>query len=73
MGPNYFKTNCLCDAGATEERQPAKTVKEEEKEHISMSAPSEKEEHSDELITQWKQELKMLEDWLNNLEPEKDC
>jgi hypothetical protein len=37
-----------------------------------MSAPTEKKEHSDELLTQWKQELKMLEDWLNNPEPEKD-
>jgi hypothetical protein len=32
MGPNAFKFNCVCDAGVTEERQPAETVKEEEKE-----------------------------------------
>jgi hypothetical protein len=24
MGPNDFKANCVCDAGAAEERQPAK-------------------------------------------------
>jgi hypothetical protein len=42
MGPNDFKTNCVCDAGATEERQPTKTVKEEEKEQTLMSAPDRK-------------------------------
>jgi hypothetical protein len=70
MGPNDFKANCVCDAGATEERQPARTVKEEEKEQTLMSAPTEKEENSDELLTQWEQEMKMLEDWLDNPEPE---
>jgi hypothetical protein len=73
MGPNDFKTNCVYDAGATEERQPTRIVKEEEKEKTLMSSPTEKEEHSDEFLTQWKQEMKMLEDWLNNPEPEKDC
>jgi hypothetical protein len=72
MGPTAFKFNCVCDAGTVEKRQLANTVKEE-KEQTLMSAPAEKEEHSDELLTQWKQELKMLEDWLNNPEPEKDC
>jgi hypothetical protein len=38
-----------------------------------MSVPSEKEEHSDELLTQWEQEMKMLEDWLDNPEPEDGC
>jgi len=73
MGLNALKTNFVCDAGAAEERQPARTVKEEEKEKTLMSSPTEKEEHSNEFLTQWKQELKMLEDWLNNPEPEKDC
>jgi hypothetical protein len=35
-----------------------------------MSAPTEKEENSDELITQWEKDLKMLEDWLDNPKPE---
>jgi hypothetical protein len=73
MGPNDFKFNCVCDAGVAEERQPAKTFKEDDKEQTLMFSPVEKEEHSDEFLTQWKQELNMLEDWLNNLEPEKDC
>jgi hypothetical protein len=72
MGPNDFKTNFVHDAGEKKERQPARTVKEEEEKKL-VSAPTEKKEHSDELLTQWKQEIKMLEDWLNNLELEKDC
>jgi hypothetical protein len=40
MGPNDFKANCVCDAGATEERQPSRTVKYEEKEKILMFAPT---------------------------------
>jgi hypothetical protein len=32
MGLNAFKTNYVCDVSAAEERQPARTVKEEEKE-----------------------------------------
>ena len=36
MGPNDFKTNCVCDAGATEERQATETVKEEEKEGVDI-------------------------------------
>jgi flagellar biosynthesis GTPase FlhF len=66
MRPNDFKANCVCDAGTTEERQLARTVKEEEEEKTLMSAPTEKEENSDEFLTQWEQELKMLEDWLDN-------
>jgi hypothetical protein len=31
-----------------------------------MSTPTEKEDNSDELLTQWEQEVKMLEDWLDN-------
>jgi hypothetical protein len=27
MGPNDFKANCVCDAGATEERQPTRLSK----------------------------------------------
>jgi hypothetical protein len=70
MGPNTFKDNCVCDAGAIEERQLARTIKEEEKEHTLMSTPTEKEEHSNEFITQYKEEIKMLEDWLENPKPE---
>jgi hypothetical protein len=25
------------------------------------------------MITPWEKELKILEDWLRNIEPEKDC
>jgi hypothetical protein len=34
-----------------------------------MSAPTKKEENSDDLLTQWEREMKVLEDWLNNPEP----
>jgi hypothetical protein len=30
MGPNDFKGNCVCDAGATKVGQPTETIKEEE-------------------------------------------
>jgi len=46
------------------------TVKEEEKEQKLMSSPTKKEENSDEFLTQWKQGMNMLEDWLDNPEPE---
>jgi hypothetical protein len=36
------------------------------------SQEEEEEENSDEFLTQWKQELKMLEDCLNNPKLEKD-
>jgi hypothetical protein len=49
MEPNDFEDNCVYDAGAAEERQLARTVKEEEKEQILMSTPTEKEENSDEI------------------------
>jgi hypothetical protein len=32
MGPNDFKSNNVCDASAAEQRQLARTIKEEEKE-----------------------------------------
>jgi hypothetical protein len=73
MGMNDFKANCVCDAGAAEERQPTRTVKDEEKEQILMSAPTEKEENSDELLTQWEREMKMLGDWLNDPNPGDGC
>jgi hypothetical protein len=38
-----------------------------------MSTPTEKEENSDEFLTQWEKELKMLEDWLDNPKPEDGC
>jgi hypothetical protein len=38
-----------------------------------MSALVEKEEHTVAFLTQWKIELYMLEDWLNNLELEGGC
>jgi hypothetical protein len=62
---------CVADA-TTEERQPTETVKEGEKEKILMSAPTE-EEHTVEMLTPWEIELIMLEDWLNNPEPEDGC
>jgi hypothetical protein len=37
-----------------------------------MFSPAKKEDHSNEFLTQWMQELKMLEDWLNDPEPKKD-
>jgi hypothetical protein len=73
MGLNAFKTNFVCDAGATKEIQPERIVNVEEEEKTLMSTPAEKEEHSYEFLTQWKKELKMLEDWLKNPELEKDC
>jgi hypothetical protein len=42
----------------------------EEKEQILKSSPIEEEEHPVEFLTQWEMELKMLEDWLDNPEPE---
>jgi hypothetical protein len=51
-------------------RQPTETVMEE-KEHILMSVPTG--ERLVELFTQWELELKALEDWLGNLEPEGGC
>jgi hypothetical protein len=62
MEPNDFKANYVYDVGVAEERQPTKTVKEEEKEKTLMFTPTEKEENSDELLTQWEKQLKMLED-----------
>jgi hypothetical protein len=47
-------------------------IKEEEKDKTLMSSLEEKEDHLDEFLTQWKKELKMLEDWLNNPELRKD-
>ena len=54
---------------AAEKGQPTKTIKEE-KEQTLMSTPAEKEENSYELLTQWKKEINMLEDWLDNPKPE---
>jgi hypothetical protein len=69
MGPNYFKSNCVCDVGATEEGQSVVTVMM--KEQISESAQGEeKEEQTLEILIQWEQELNMLEDWLDNPKPE---
>jgi hypothetical protein len=52
-------------------RQQAETVMEEE-EQILMSVPTEG-ERPVELLTQWELELKALEDWLGNPEPEGGC
>jgi hypothetical protein len=74
MGPNAFKANCFCDVGATGERQLSRVVKEDEdKEKTLMSAPTKKQENSDELLNQWKKGMNMPEDWLDNLEPEDGC
>jgi hypothetical protein len=73
-GIHIFLPNNLVEArqcvayAATEEGQPTKTVKEEEKEKIPMSSPSE-EENEVKIFTPWEKELEMLEDWLNNPEP----
>jgi hypothetical protein len=37
-------------------------IKEEEKENTLMPSLAEKEDHLDEFLTQWKKEMKMLED-----------
>jgi hypothetical protein len=37
-----------------------------------MFSPTEKHENSDELLTQWEQELDMMEDWLKNPKPVDD-
>jgi hypothetical protein len=58
-----------CVADATK-RQLAVTVIEEEKEKMLMSAPVEEEEHTVKMLTPWEKELEMLEDWLNDPEPE---
>ena len=73
MKINEFKANCVCDAGVAEERQPTKTVKEEKRKKTLMSTPEEKEEDLDELLTQWKTELNMLQDWLDNTKLEDGC
>jgi hypothetical protein len=44
----------------------------EEKERILKPSPM-KEEHPIELFTQWEMELKILEDWLDSLEPRGGC
>jgi hypothetical protein len=68
MGPNAFKSNCVCDAGATEEGQPESDCHEGEDIRICPRRRG-RGAHSDEFLTQWKQGLKMLEDWLDNPEP----
>jgi hypothetical protein len=68
MGPNDFKYNCVCDAGATEEGKQVVSVMM--KDQILESFQGEEEEEKTvEMPTQWYMELKMLEDWLENLEP----
>jgi hypothetical protein len=62
---------CVFVATATEEGQPDVTIIEKEKEQILMFAPAE-EEHVDKMITPWKKELEILEDWLNHPEPVDD-
>jgi hypothetical protein len=39
MEPNDFKANCVGDAGVVEERQLARTSKEQEEEETPMFAP----------------------------------
>jgi hypothetical protein len=69
MGPNDFKYNFVCDAGATEEGKLVVTVMM--KDHILESFQGEEEEEKTiDMLTQWQMELKMLEDWLENIEPE---
>jgi hypothetical protein len=61
MWPNSFETNCVCDEGVAEERQPTRTFKEKEDEQELMSIPVEKEEKAV-MLTQWEMGVKMLED-----------
>jgi hypothetical protein len=63
----------VCVADAQRETQPIMTVIKEEKEQILKFAPAEEEEHTVELLTLWETKLKLLEDWLNNPEPEDGC
>jgi hypothetical protein len=65
---NVLKSNSLCIVGATEERNPTNTIREEEIEHTFTSSQLMKgeEENSDKMLTQWEQELNFLEDWLSN-------
>jgi hypothetical protein len=60
----------ICVADAATERQPIVTVIKEEKEKIPKSTLVEEEEYSDDMLTPWEIELKLLEDWLNNPGPE---
>jgi hypothetical protein len=53
IGPNVFKTNSLCVAGAEEEeRQPTETVMEEEKEKTLKSSQEMKEEEAHIVVSQ---------------------
>jgi hypothetical protein len=62
-----------CVEGATTKGQPVVTIiEEEEKEKTLMYVPAKKEEHTVRMLTQLEIELEMLEDWLNNPEPEGD-
>jgi hypothetical protein len=56
MGPNDFKTICVCDAGETKERQATKTAEQKEKEKTLISAPTEGEQHSTKLLEIFSQE-----------------
>jgi hypothetical protein len=38
-----------------------------------MSAPTEEEEHTIDMLTPWEKELEMLEDWFNNPGPKDGC
>jgi hypothetical protein len=40
---------------------------------LESAQGEEEEEHTVEMLTQWEIELRMLEDWLDNLEPTDDC
>jgi hypothetical protein len=50
MGPNAFKINSVCDAGAAEGGQPVETAMEEEEHTLECAQEMEKEEHSVELL-----------------------
>jgi hypothetical protein len=57
MGPNDFKGNYVCDAGATKVGKPTNTVKEEEeKEKTLMFSRVRREENSTELLKIFSQE-----------------
>jgi hypothetical protein len=77
-GIEIFFQNNQVEASAhdeivAKERQPVKTITKKEKEEILKPSPIEKEEDIVDLFTHWEMDLNMLEDWLDNQEPEDHC
>jgi len=60
-----------------EEKEKEKTLKydqemKEEEAHIFVNQRSVQEDNLDAILTQWVKEMKLLEDWLINLETDED-